>query len=173
MLRIIAYITLALSAMGIVACFSLFLLQVTGVYEVPATPFPLAGRGIFIVWLPTIFVVNKLSKDFKQKDLWKAALRGCPPWMRGTLWIVTGSVMAVFLWSVISRSGPKGFPPLFTIFPVTFYGASFCVMYSFLNFEEFDSTRRCLNGHAIAPLSKFCEECGAPAMFGPKTSGMS
>ena len=34
--------------------------------------------GIFIVWIPSVIVMNSLVKDFKQKDLWKAALRACP-----------------------------------------------------------------------------------------------
>ena len=49
------------------------------------------------------------------------------------------------------------------LFPSTFYAISFCVMYSLLHVKEYDASRRCMNGHVISPLAKFCEECGAPA----------
>ncbi len=39
------------------------------------------GPGVFVVFLPMIFTVNRLTRDFKQKDVWRAALRGCPRWM--------------------------------------------------------------------------------------------
>ena len=55
-------------------------------------------------------------------------------------------------------------------FPITFYSVSFCVMYSVLHVDKFDSTRRCLNGHATSPLAKFCDECGAPAAPDPVNS---
>ena len=38
--------------------------------------------GIFVVWIPTVFVSKKLTENFKQKDFWKAALRGCPAWLK-------------------------------------------------------------------------------------------
>jgi hypothetical protein len=166
MIRILVYVVLLLSAAGIFLCVSLFLLGVTGIYLLPEGK-PFLFFGVFVVWLPTVLLMNRLTRDFKQKDLWKAALRGCPSWMRTTLWVVTGSVMALFILSAVSRTGPGGFPQLFTIFPVTFYGASFCVMYSFVHVDRFDASHRCLNGHAIPPLAKFCEECGAPAATDP------
>jgi hypothetical protein len=49
------------------------------------------GTGVFAVFLPTIFVMNRLTRDFKQKDLWRAALRGCPRWMYRT-------VLGIFLY---------------------------------------------------------------------------
>jgi hypothetical protein len=38
--------------------------------------------GIFVVWLPAFAVGHQLTKDFPQRDYWKAALRGCPSWLR-------------------------------------------------------------------------------------------
>jgi hypothetical protein len=162
MTKILAYVVLVLSAVGIFLCVICFLLGVTGVYQLPENE-PFLFFGVFVVWIPTILLMNRLTRDFKQRDLWKAALRGCPAWMRTTLWVVTGLIMASFVLSAVLRAGPGGFPLLFTIFPVTFYGVSFCAMYSYLHVEKFDASRRCLNGHAISPLAKFCEECGAPA----------
>jgi hypothetical protein len=107
--------------------------------------------------------MNRLTSDFKQKDLWTAALRGCPSWMRNALWVVIGCVFAVFFFPLISKGNPGEGPQTFVLFPITFYAVSFCVMYSFIQAEKQDALRRCLNGHTISPLAKFCEECGAPA----------
>src|SRR4051794_15277912 len=46
--------------------------------------------GIFVVWLPTVLVVQRMAKNVKQADLWKAVLRGCPPWVRTGMYIVGG-----------------------------------------------------------------------------------
>ncbi len=46
--------------------------------------------GVFVISLPMIFAMNGLTGDIKQKDLWRAALRGCPQWMRRTLWVICG-----------------------------------------------------------------------------------
>jgi hypothetical protein len=119
--------------------------------------------GIFVVWLPTVFLMNQLSADFKQRDIWKAALRGCPAWMRTALWSVMGLTFAAFFAPFLWGSRPENFPPGFFLFPAVFYSTSFCVAYSFLHAGRFDAGRRCLNGHRMSPLAKFCEECGAPA----------
>jgi len=108
--------------------------------------------------------MNRLTRDFKQRDLWKAALRGCPGWMQRALWVVWGYVFfAAFILPFLRGSNPGASPGSFLISPAAFYSTSFCVMYSLLHVDHFDAERCCLNGHAISPLAKFCEECGAPA----------
>jgi len=163
MVKVIAYPVMVLSGVGILLCLSFYLLGLTGIYPLPAKETPILFGGLFVVWFPTVVLMNRLTQDFKQKDLWKAALRGCPAWMRITLWIVVGSVFALFFLPVLSKGSLGDSPQLFVIFPITFYAVSFCVMYSLINVERHDSVRRCLNGHGVSPLAKFCEECGAPA----------
>jgi hypothetical protein len=162
-MKVLAYPVMVLSAVGIVLCLSFYLLGVTGICPVPLRNTPVLFVGVFVVWLPTVILVNRLTRDFKQKDLWKAALRGCPPWMRIALWVVVGCAFVSFFIPVVSRRNPGDPPQTLMLFPITFYAVSFCVMYSLIKVEKFDATRRCLNGHAISSLAKFCEECGAPA----------
>ena len=120
--------------------------------------------GIFVVWVPTVLFMNGLTRDFKQRDLWKAALRGCPEWMKTALWILQGYVFfAAFVLPFLRGSNPAAYPGSFVIFPAAFYSISLCAMYSVLHVDRFDESRYCLNGHRISPLAKFCEECGAPA----------
>ena len=163
MAKMIAYPVMILSAAGMVLCLSFYVLGLTRIYSLPAKGLPILFGGLFAVWLPTVILSNRLTQDFKNKDFWKAALRGCPAWMRSALWVVIGCVFAVFFLPVLSRRSPGDAPQTFVLFPILFYAVSFCVMYSLINVEKHDSVRRCLNGHAISPLAKFCEECGAPA----------
>jgi hypothetical protein len=46
-----------------------------------------------------------------------------------------------------------------------FYLIPLAVMYSATHVERFDESRRCLNGHRVSPLAKFCEECGGPGRY--------
>ena len=154
---------MVLSAAGIVLCLGFYLIGVTRIYLVPARVLAVLLVGIFPIWLPTVILMNRLTRDFKRKDLWKAALRGCPPWMRIALWVVVGCAFVSFFIPVVSAQRPRDPPQTFMLFPITFYAVSFCVTYSLIKVEKFDATRRCLNGHAMSPLAKFCEECGAPA----------
>jgi hypothetical protein len=56
-----------------------------------------AHTGIFVVWLPTLLIAARITRDAKQKDLWKVALSGCPPWMRQALYVLTGYAVLNFL----------------------------------------------------------------------------
>jgi hypothetical membrane protein len=81
----LAYPVMVLSAVGVLLCLSFYLLGLTGIYPLPANEMQFLFIGIFVVWFPTVILANRLTKDFKQRDFWKAALRGCPAWMRGVL----------------------------------------------------------------------------------------
>jgi hypothetical protein len=172
MKRAIAYSVVVVSALGVIAC---FLLHIASFFAGPEFGQYLPRIlifGLIIVWVPTVLLMNTLTADFKQRDLWKAALRGCPAWMQRTLWVVWGYVFfAAFILPFLRGSDPGASPGSFLIFPAAFYSTSFAVMYSVLNVDRFDASRRCLNGHAISPLAKFCEECGAPAAPSSRIAG--
>ena len=162
MRKAIAYPVMLLSGAGVLLCLFSYLRWSTGSYRPLKSGPPVLFIGIFVVWLPTVVLMNTLTRDFKQKDLWKAALRGCPRGMRIGLWVLVGAVMAVtFLPVVLGRNSAPS-EGGFTLFPIVFYAVSFCTMYSIIHVDELDAGRRCLNGHAMSPAAKFCEECGAP-----------
>src|SRR5215831_2311542 len=46
--------------------------------------------AFFTAFGGAMIVMNRTTRDFKQRDLWRAALRGCPKWMRPVPWIVWG-----------------------------------------------------------------------------------
>jgi len=122
--------------------------------------------GVFVVFLPTIFVMNRLTRDFKQKDIWRAALRGCPQWMRRALWVICGYAWVGFFalpflyGGGMDSTANKARSMSATL--LIFYLIPSSVLYSATRVQRFDESRRCLNGHHVSPLAKFCEECGAP-----------
>ena len=122
--------------------------------------------GIFIVWIPAVIAMRSLVKDFKQKDLWKAALRACPNWMKYlTLFFFGYAILNFVLFAVIDISGGKGTPTNvyrgFSGHWMAFYSAAMAILYSAIHVKEHDSARRCPNGHPVGQSAKFCEECGS------------
>jgi hypothetical protein len=161
--RFLAYPVMVLAAIGVVASFSLAAASLGGNESVQSLGPRFLFPGIFVVWLPTILFANVLVADFKQRDFWKATLRGCPQWMRVAIWALIGLNFVIFFGPFFWDSKPGSSASSFFVFPSIFYAISFCVAYSAIHVEKFDAERRCLNGHRISPLAKFCEECGAPA----------
>lgn len=125
--------------------------------------------GIFVVWVPTVFVAARMGAEFKQKDMWKAVLRGCPPWMRKMMYVFLGYALlnfAIFIAAAPTKGGSGPITPTvlrgFSGHWMAFYSAAAAVLYSATQAEDRDKTRRCANGHAVGPLAKFCEQCGQP-----------
>jgi hypothetical protein len=126
--------------------------------------------GIFVVWLPAVLASHRLGADFKQKDFWKAALRGCPKWMR---WLTYGffgyAVVNFLLFMAVAppRGGGGGAnapPEVFRGFSghwMAFYSAAAAILYSAIAVSRLDPARRCPNGHPVSPSTSFCQACGA------------
>jgi len=169
-MNILIYPFLILACVGFVLVLSVHVGALAG----RTVPFKYVGHfifpGIFLIWLPTILVMNRLTREFKQKDIWKAALRGCPLWMRAGLWVVSGyAFLAAFILPTFLGGGmdsaSNGANALSAI-ALAFYSIAACVLYSATRAGRLDDSRRCTNGHPLTPLAKYCEECGAPVASG-------
>jgi hypothetical protein len=171
-LRIVLSPFLLLSAVGLVL--SLVVL-VSALFGYPA---PLGERGwvlhvgIFVVWIPAVLVMQRLTREFKQKDVWRAALRGCPRWMRRMVYgfgVYALVNFAIFIFMQRQNVEERRETPAivfrgFSGHWMAFYAAAFGILYSALQVQELDEQRRCGNGHPMSPAAKFCEECGEPAV---------
>jgi hypothetical protein len=78
MMRVIAYPVMMLAAVGILASCFLYIGSFATGPELGRVASRFLFPGIFVVWLPTVLLMNWLARGFKPRDLWKAALRGCP-----------------------------------------------------------------------------------------------
>jgi hypothetical protein len=128
--------------------------------------------GIFIVWLPAVLVANRVGKDFRQKDFWKAALRACPKWMKNLAYFFFGYAILNFALFFISdvpggglgsagNSSPANIFRGFSGHWMAFYAVAMAILYSAIHVAEHDQVRRCAKGHPVSPSAMFCEECGS------------
>jgi hypothetical protein len=127
----------------------------------------LLHMGIFVVWLPTVLVANRLTTGASPKDLWKAALRGCPPWMQQAIKILTGYAVVNFVIFVLRAPKQGGHGPMspvvvrgFSGHWMVFYGVAFGVLYSALRLPSWQAFRLCPSGHRCNFAAKFCDQCG-------------
>jgi hypothetical protein len=126
--------------------------------------------GIFVVWLPAVITANRLVKDFRQKDFWKAALRGCPAWLRWLTYAFFAYAIINFVTFIVVA--PRGkqdpaapTPPVvfrgFSGHWMAFYSAAAAILYSALVVRRHDPSRRCPNQHPVSPAASYCQACGA------------
>jgi len=163
------YPFLVLAVVGFLAALGVHLAALFGVTYAFQHSLDLLFFTLVVVWVATIFASHRLTRESQQKDFWRAALRGCPKWLRTTLWILLGYTWVGFLaWTWLFGGGadaPANAARGMSGMLLGFYGIAACVLYSATRAGKFDETRRCLNGHQISPLAKYCEECGAPAQI--------
>jgi len=124
--------------------------------------------GVLAVWIPTVLVAQRLSKNAKRADLWRAVLRGCPAWMRTGVYVVAGYAMVNFgLFIVDTMSYSKNRVPEvlqyrgFSGHWMAFYYVAAATLYSAHTLGS-SSQRRCGRGHEVSPFASYCDLCGAP-----------
>ena len=123
--------------------------------------------GIFLVWF---LVSQRLTREYRAEDFWKAALRGCPAWMRRTVYFFGAYAMLNFVIFILSEKpeSPSGaeMPPViargFSGHWMVFYSAALATLYSAIHAQKADAGRRCSNGHLVSAVARYCEQCGAP-----------
>lgn len=169
-MNVLLYPFMLLSALGLLLSIGSHLAALAG--------FPIPGGnlvwglhiGIFVVWLPTVLVANRISRYGKRSDFWKLALSGCPTWARYALYGLFGYAVINFILGMNNMPGrhegatattPGAEVRLFSGHWMVFYGAAFATLYSALNNSTLLKSRKCIQGHDVAPLDKFCPECGA------------
>ena len=133
--------------------------------------------GIFVVWIPAVFASTRLTRNVPRKDAWKAALRGCPDWMKYMTYGFFGYallnfaslfIMAPHGMPAVQGGGPGLMPPQivrgFSGHWMAFYSAALALLWSAGELWNRDWQRRCPNGHPVGPPAKFCDQCGQPVL---------
>lgn len=159
----IAAVFMILAGLGFLISLAVHVSSIFGVSVFPKEPWFL-HYGIFVVWLPAVLCAQALAKEFPQKQMWKAALRGCPKPMQYMAYALFGYVFlnfAIFAManssSATSNTAVRGFSGHWLIF----YYVAFAILYSYIQVQKQDPTRRCQSGHAVSLSAKYCPECGA------------
>ena len=54
--------------------------------------------GVFVVWIPTVLLGQKIVQDQPPREFWRIALTGCPPWMRNAVYGLFAYAFINFAW---------------------------------------------------------------------------
>ncbi|MBC3873382.1 zinc ribbon domain-containing protein [Undibacterium flavidum] len=162
-MNIVLFPFMVLAAIGFILSLAAHLASLTGIQVPGGEAVWSLHMGIFVVWIPTVLISSRLTKNTNQRDFWKATLGGCPLWMRRALYGIFAYAIVNFLYFmfVASRheaagSEIRGFSGHWMVF----YGAAFATMYSVRRAPHLLRDRKCSNGHAVPPSAQFCQECG-------------
>jgi hypothetical protein len=119
--------------------------------------------GIFVVWLPAVIAVNRLTQGGPAKGHLD---RSCPPWMKYMTYSFFGYGLLNFVIFMVNGSPSSGtgfMSPAdvrgFSGHWMVFYSAALSVLYAAASGQT-ELLRRCLNGHLVGPLAKYCDQCG-------------
>lgn len=127
--------------------------------------------GIFVVWIPAVLAGQTMAKNLPSKDFWKAALRGCPPWMKYVTYGFFGYAglnFVIFMFNApsgLAATEPGMSPSVIRGFSghwMAFYSAALAILYSKSYALNDNQPSRCPNGHPISPFAKFCGSCASP-----------
>jgi hypothetical protein len=160
------YPFLALAAAGFVAALAVHVTSLLGA-TYPFDHFlKFLFPSVFVVFIPTIFVMNRLTRDVNQRDMWRASLRGCPRWMRWSVWTIAGYAwVGFFVFSLLDVGGMDSEidkARSMSAMLLVFFLIPLSVLYSATQLPRFGESERCVNGHQVSPFANFCEQCGAP-----------
>ena len=165
MKSIVVSFFMVVAGVGFLLSLAVHFASVFGVALFPREPWFL-HVGIFVVWPAAILCSNALAKDFPRDQLWRAALRGCPKPMRyGMQGLVAYTVLNFAHFLVTTERDSRSSAVMIRGFSghwLVFYYAAFAILFSYLQVQKQDLTRRCRNGHVVPPAAKFCAECGSP-----------
>ena len=149
------------AACGFVASLVVHLIAWTGLEPPFGEAVFVLHAGIFVVWLPAVLMTQKLVRGAPRRDFWKAALRGCPQWMRTGLYILFPYVFVNFFAGMLLGVEEQGTPyRMFSGHWLLFYFAGMAMLTSAANLNS-RGPRKCANGHGAPPFSRFCSECGS------------
>lgn len=168
------YPLLFIAAAGFVAAFGVHLAALFGFTNLFEHSVKILAPGLFLVSFPTVWISARLTRDVKQRQFWRAALRGCPKWMQRALWVLCGySWVGFFALHLVyggSMDGSANMARSMSGMLFAFYAIAACILYSATQTWRVDEDRYCVNGHRVSPFAKYCEECGAPAQVLPRSA---
>ena len=127
--------------------------------------------GIFPLWIPVVWISQKMSGGARRMDMWKIMLSGCPPWMKYMTYgffIYAFVNFAVFMLLVSAHPPVKGAtePPAevlhgFSGHWMAFYSAGLAILTTAYRRGLSNLQRKCPFGHEIGWNDRFCPTCGS------------
>lgn len=121
--------------------------------------------GSIVVGGAAAILVHRLSAEYPRRQQIKAALRGCPVWLRNTTYAVFALAFVSFFATILLPLHERGSAlhdwRMTSGHWMAFFMAGVAVSQSALRIAAEDPARRCPNGHLVGPPDQFCPTCGA------------
>ena len=177
-LRPLLWPVMALALLGLVLSVWVHLQAIAGV--MPDSWFLALHVGIFVVFIPAVFVAQRRVGTTNRCDFWKVVLRGAPIWMKYASYGLFGYTLLNFFWAfnkLLTGHSQHAMTPnewrLFSGHWMVFYFTSFAILYASIANQPWDPNRNiivpagehCANGHLIAKGEGFCAVCGGPRAY--------
>ncbi|HVK79227.1 MAG TPA: hypothetical protein VM915_01310 [Verrucomicrobiae bacterium] len=153
----IASFSRALAAVAAIGWALSFAMSIAGFVGL-SVPQSLTGTvfvGLFPLWLCAVVLAGRATRGVSQVDFWKAALRGCPDWLRYAIWsswAYTFLMFALMALGANREAAGAGFVGVF-------YASALGIFIT--NATTTKEPSECSNGHKVGPFDKFCRECGS------------
>jgi hypothetical protein len=166
--RILLLPLMAYAASGLVLSLTVHLLSFFDLQPGGTALFGALHVGIFPLWFAVVFISMRLTSGVRRKDYWKAALSGCPTWMRYmTYGFFIYALLNFILLMAVAPTGKHigGAPPSsvwhgFSGHWMAFYAAGLAILTTAYRRGLSNLEQKCPNGHVIGFGDKFCPTCG-------------
>jgi hypothetical protein len=136
-----------LSCIGLIASLWVHVGALMGRRVAPESFFWILHVGIFVVWIPSVLIAQRLVGSLNRKDFWKVVLADSPVWMRYIVYGFGGYAIVNFLLFMMNAPSSSGgdSPPSavwrgFSGHWMAFYSAGFAILYAAARRER-DSDR--------------------------------
>jgi hypothetical protein len=158
------------AACGLVLSLAVHILSFFGVTLGSTTLFTALHVGIFPLWIPVVLIGRKMAGGgMRRGDFWKAALSGCPPWMKYMTYGFFAYAVANFaLFMFYAPSGqhaganvPADVAHGFSGHWMAFYSAGLAIVTTAYRRGLSNLQRTCPFGHEVSWTDRFCPTCGA------------
>jgi hypothetical protein len=158
------------AACGLVLSLTVHILSFFGIALGGTTLFVALHIGIFPLWIPVVFIGQKVAGGgMRRGDFWKAALSGCPPWMKYMTYgffayAVANFVVFMFYAPVGQKTGANVLATVVHGFSghwMAFYSAGLAILTTAYRRGLSNLARKCPFGHDVSWGDRFCPTCGA------------
>ena len=153
------------AACGLVLSLAVHILSLFGIALGGNTLFTAVHLGIFPLWIPVVLIGRKMAGGGQRRsDFWKAALSGCPAWMKYMTYFFLAYAILNFLWFTGHASKDQHDDAVahgFSGYWMVFYSVGLAMLTTAHRYGLSNLQRTCPFGHDVGWNDKFCPACGA------------
>jgi hypothetical protein len=155
------------AACGLVLSLTVHILSFFGIALGGQTLFTALQLGIFPLWIPVVLIGRKMAGGGQRRsDFWKAALSGCPAWMKYMTYFFLAYAVLNFLWPIghapkDQHQGDDVIAHGFSGHWMVFYSTGLAMLTTTYRRGLSNLECKCPFGHDVGWSDRSCPTCGA------------